>query len=90
MYRTQPPAPLDLSLGVTGKGDFFVDMPYTPTNSAEGKGLLVSPLGSEVLGPVIRDFDELDSVVEESAGPFPFRCPEVGYRRVKRAQRENQ
>ncbi|KAI0399081.1 hypothetical protein F4802DRAFT_71850 [Xylaria palmicola] len=73
IYRTQPPAPLDLSIGVTGKGDFFSDVLYTPTNSSsgggEGKGgIQLSPLGSEVLGgPVIRDFDELDSVVEESA-----------------------
>ncbi|KAI0466226.1 hypothetical protein F4859DRAFT_329893 [Xylaria cf. heliscus] len=66
MYRTQPPAPLDLSIGVTGKGDFFADMPYTPTSSKGGDGLPLSPLGSEALGPVIRDFDELDSVVEES------------------------
>ncbi|KAI1736056.1 hypothetical protein F4680DRAFT_271104 [Xylaria scruposa] len=69
MYRTQPPAPLDLSIGVTGKGDFFADMPYTPTSSkggGGGDGLQMSP-GSEALGPVIRDFDELDSVVEESA-----------------------
>ncbi|KAH8157138.1 hypothetical protein CIB48_g11109 [Xylaria polymorpha] len=70
MYRTQPPAPLDLSLGVTGKGDFFADMPYTPTSSKAGggggDGLPLSPLGSETMGPVIRDFDELDSVVEES------------------------
>ncbi|KAI1749809.1 hypothetical protein F4782DRAFT_288262 [Xylaria castorea] len=71
MYRTQPPAPLDLSMGVTGKGDFFADMPYTPTSSkgggggGGGDGLQLSP-GSEVLVPVIRDFDELDSVVEES------------------------
>ncbi|KAF2970446.1 hypothetical protein GQX73_g3122 [Xylaria multiplex] len=52
MYRTQPPAPLDLS-EVNGKGDFFTGMPYTPTSSGEGKEVL------------IRDFDELDSVVEE-------------------------
>ncbi|KAI0188182.1 hypothetical protein EV127DRAFT_135243 [Xylaria flabelliformis] len=70
MYRTQPPAPLDLlSIGnVTGKGDFFADMPYTPTSSGSkgGDGMQLSP-GSETLGgPVIRDFDELDSVVEES------------------------
>ncbi|KAI0450553.1 hypothetical protein F5B21DRAFT_426087 [Xylaria acuta] len=67
MYRTQPPAPLDLSMGVTGKGDFFADLPYTPTSSkgGGGDGLSLSP-GSEGLGPVIRDFDELDSVVEES------------------------
>ncbi|KAI0435899.1 hypothetical protein F4803DRAFT_264951 [Xylaria telfairii] len=68
MYRTQPPAPLDLSLGVTGKGDFFADMPYTPTSSkggGGGDGLSLSPMGSEAMGPVIRDFDELDSVVEE-------------------------
>ncbi|KAI1120898.1 hypothetical protein F5Y10DRAFT_113330 [Nemania abortiva] len=67
IYRTQPPAPLDLSLGVTGKGDFFADLPYTPTSGSEGaKGLPLSPLGSEALAPMIRDFDELDSVVEES------------------------
>ncbi|RYC54075.1 hypothetical protein CHU98_g12137 [Xylaria longipes] len=66
MYRTQPPAPLDLSMGVTGKGDFFADMPYTPTSSKGGDGLQLSP-GSDGLGPVIRDFDELDSVVEETA-----------------------
>ncbi|GAW11365.1 hypothetical protein ANO14919_007090 [Xylariales sp. No.14919] len=64
MYRTQPPAPLDLS-GVNGKGDFFADMPYTPTSNGEGKGLPPSP--SDALGPIIRDFDELDSVVEENA-----------------------
>ncbi|KAI0547024.1 hypothetical protein F4679DRAFT_378041 [Xylaria curta] len=61
MYR---PAPLDLSIGVTGKGDFFTDLPYTPTSSKGGSdGIGMSP----GLGPLIRDFDELDSVVEESA-----------------------
>ncbi|KAI1109118.1 hypothetical protein F5Y14DRAFT_42700 [Nemania sp. NC0429] len=68
IYRTQPPAPLDLSIGVTGKGDFFADLPYTPTSGGEAKGLsLSSRLGSDARPPVIRDFDELDSVVEESA-----------------------
>ncbi|KAI1145962.1 hypothetical protein F4825DRAFT_224066 [Nemania diffusa] len=68
IYRTEPPAPLDLSLGVTGRGDFFADLPYTPASGSEGaKGHSLSPPGAEVLAPVIRDFDELDSVVEESA-----------------------
>ncbi|KAI1193475.1 hypothetical protein F5X97DRAFT_39769 [Nemania serpens] len=67
IYRTQPPAPLDLSMGVTGKGDFFADLPYTPASGGEAKRLPLSSLGSEVRAPVIRDFDELDSVVEESA-----------------------
>ncbi|KAI3319279.1 hypothetical protein HD806DRAFT_289260 [Xylariaceae sp. AK1471] len=66
IYRTQPPAPLDLSLGVTGAGDFFDDITYTPTSGGGSKSPM-SPLGSEVLGPMIRDFDELDSVVEENA-----------------------
>ncbi|KAI0204400.1 hypothetical protein F4808DRAFT_341212 [Astrocystis sublimbata] len=87
IHRTQPPVPLDLLSigGVTGKGDFFADMPYTPTSpgSKGGDGerdrdtgrnrdsfveQLPLSLGSEALGrgPVIRDFDELDSVVEES------------------------
>lgn len=67
IYRTQPPGPLDLSLGVTGKGDFFADLPYIPSSGGETKGLPLSSLGSEARAPVIRDFDELDSVVEESA-----------------------
>ncbi len=71
MYRTQPPGPLDLSsIGVDGRaGDIFTEMPHTPTSSsgAGGKGLQLSPLGSEALAPMIRDFDELDSVAEEHA-----------------------
>jgi len=67
IYRTQPPAPLDLSLGVTGTGDFFDDVAYTPTSGGKGGRSPLSPLGSEVIGPLIRDFDELNSVEEEHA-----------------------
>ncbi|TGJ88350.1 hypothetical protein E0Z10_g467 [Xylaria hypoxylon] len=63
MYRTQPLSPLDLS-GVSGRGDFFSERPYTPTNSRGEKDHRLSP--PEALGPVIRDFDELDSVAEEN------------------------
>ncbi|KAI0390843.1 hypothetical protein F5Y17DRAFT_468646 [Xylariaceae sp. FL0594] len=63
IYRSQPPAPLDLSIGVTGTGDFF-DETYTPTSGFKpGR----SPLGSDAMGPLIRDFDELNSVEEERA-----------------------
>ncbi|KAI8623207.1 hypothetical protein F5Y19DRAFT_391682 [Xylariaceae sp. FL1651] len=65
IHRSQPPAPLDLATGVTGTGDFF-DTPYTPTTSGGSKGTRAMP-SPEALGPVIRDFDELDSVVEEHA-----------------------
>ncbi|KAI1174810.1 hypothetical protein F4777DRAFT_366547 [Nemania sp. FL0916] len=67
VYRSQPPAPLDLSLGVTGKGDFLADLPYTPSSGGDAKEIPLSPHGSESLSTIIRDFDELDSVVEESA-----------------------
>lgn len=75
-HRSPPPAPLDLSVGVTGKGNFFSDVSYTRGSSenGDGKGLLPprspssssSPLTPDLLlGPLIRDFDELDSVAEE-------------------------
>ncbi|KAI1817247.1 hypothetical protein GGS20DRAFT_83956 [Poronia punctata] len=62
------PAPLDLSRGgkATRTGHFLDTGAYTPTGGAGDKSPR-SPRGSEVLTPLIRDFDELDSVVEESA-----------------------
>ncbi|KAI1314067.1 hypothetical protein F5Y03DRAFT_3047 [Xylaria venustula] len=77
MHRTQQPAALDLSAigGADGKaGDTFAaELPCTPTSSAREANkaipvdLQLSPLGSEVLAPIIRDFDELGSVAEEDA-----------------------
>ncbi|KAI1262886.1 hypothetical protein F5Y18DRAFT_145961 [Xylariaceae sp. FL1019] len=62
MKKTQPPTPLDLAMG---SGDFF-DMPHIPlpVPGETGKG---GPENGGFGGPVIRDFDELDLVVEEGA-----------------------
>ncbi|KAI0506635.1 hypothetical protein F5B22DRAFT_438123 [Xylaria bambusicola] len=81
MYRTQPPAPLDLT-SITadsnarpeGGGHIFAQLrPQTPTSSrgceapaaSKTLPLQLSPLAPDVLAPVIRDFDELESVAEE-------------------------
>ncbi|KAI0837008.1 hypothetical protein F5Y06DRAFT_90024 [Hypoxylon sp. FL0890] len=61
--RTKPPAPLDLKLDVT-RMDGFLDPGNSP--SSGGGAPILSPNSSDGLGPVIRDFDELDSVVEEN------------------------
>lgn len=79
MYRTQAPAPLDLASltadgdGKAGGGDVFSELlPHTPASNGgcdatAGKTLplQLSPLAPDVLAPVIRDFDELESVAEE-------------------------
>ncbi|KAI8964658.1 hypothetical protein F5Y11DRAFT_355519 [Daldinia sp. FL1419] len=62
--RTKAPAPLDLKLDVT-RMDGFLDSGHSPS-SVSGPPIL-SPNGSDGLGPVIRDFDELESVVEEDS-----------------------
>ncbi|KAI2622349.1 hypothetical protein GGR54DRAFT_598207 [Hypoxylon sp. NC1633] len=62
--RAKPPAPLDLNLDVA-RGDGFTDSGHSPTSLGGGAPIL-SPNSSDGLGPVIRDFDELDSVAEES------------------------
>ncbi|KAI0160746.1 hypothetical protein GGR57DRAFT_499427 [Xylariaceae sp. FL1272] len=60
--HTTPHTPLDLAMG---SGDFF-DMPHIPlpVPGEAGKG---AESGAVYGGPVIRDFDELDLVVEEGA-----------------------
>lgn len=61
--RTKPPAPLDLNLDIT-RVDEFLGAGHSP--SSGGGAPILSPNSSDGLGPVIRDFDELDSVVEEN------------------------
>ncbi|KAI1800320.1 hypothetical protein F4811DRAFT_34269 [Daldinia bambusicola] len=62
--RTKAPAPLDLNLDVT-RVDGFLDPGHSP--SSVGGAPILSPNSSDGLGPVIRDFDELESVVEEDS-----------------------
>ncbi|KAI1463247.1 uncharacterized protein F4812DRAFT_255161 [Daldinia caldariorum] len=62
IQRTKAPAPLDLNLDVT-QVDGFLDPSHSP--SSVGGAHILSPNSSDGLGPVIRDFDELESVVEE-------------------------
>ncbi|KAI1372358.1 hypothetical protein F4677DRAFT_266251 [Hypoxylon crocopeplum] len=62
--RTKPPAPLDLNLDAS-RMDGFLDMSNSPTSLGGGAPIL-SPNSSDGLGPVIRDFDELESVIEEN------------------------
>ncbi|KAI1401711.1 hypothetical protein F4819DRAFT_486263 [Hypoxylon fuscum] len=57
--RTKPPAPLDLNM------DSFLDAGLGSPTSLAGGAPILSPNSSDGLGPVIRDFDELDSVAEE-------------------------
>ncbi|KAI1473302.1 hypothetical protein F4774DRAFT_415962 [Daldinia eschscholtzii] len=60
--RTRAPAPPDLKLDVT-RVDGFLDPGHSP--SSVGGAPILSPNSSDGLGPVIRDFDELESVAEE-------------------------
>ncbi|KAI1098400.1 hypothetical protein F4804DRAFT_126858 [Jackrogersella minutella] len=60
--RTKPPAPLDLNLDMSRMDGFF-DASHSPSSC--GGAPILSPNSSDGLGPVIRDFDELDSVAEE-------------------------
>ncbi|KAL7620122.1 hypothetical protein AAE478_009114 [Parahypoxylon ruwenzoriense] len=64
--RTKPPAPLDLKLETT-RMDTFLDASNSPSSpdGRSGGAPILSPNSSDGLGPVIRDFDELESVVEE-------------------------
>ncbi|KAI1652393.1 hypothetical protein F4813DRAFT_321448 [Daldinia decipiens] len=62
--RTKAPAPLDLNLDVT-RMDGFLDPGHSP--SSVGGAPILSPNSSDGLGPVIRDFDELESVIEEDS-----------------------
>ncbi|KAI1074850.1 hypothetical protein F5B20DRAFT_585860 [Whalleya microplaca] len=64
--RTKPPRPLDLA-PETADLEGFLDTRHSPT-SPDGRGgdaPVLSPGSSDGFGPVIRDFDELESVVEE-------------------------
>ncbi|KAI0380318.1 hypothetical protein F5Y04DRAFT_103123 [Hypomontagnella monticulosa] len=62
--RAKPPAPLDLNLSLdVTRLDGFLDAGHSP--SSVGGAPILSPNSSDGLGPVIRDFDELESVVEE-------------------------
>ncbi|KAG4219722.1 hypothetical protein PC116_g31799, partial [Phytophthora cactorum] len=60
--RTRAPAPPDLKLDVT-RVDGFLDSGHSP--SSVGGAPILSSNSSDGLGPVIRDFDELESVAEE-------------------------
>ncbi|KAI1647023.1 uncharacterized protein F4817DRAFT_358902 [Daldinia loculata] len=60
--RTKALALLDLDLDVT-RMDGFLDPGHSP--SSVGGAPILSLNSSDGLGPVIRDFDELESVVEE-------------------------
>ncbi|KAI1499024.1 hypothetical protein F5X99DRAFT_297927 [Biscogniauxia marginata] len=64
--RLPAPVPLDLSQDVTGFGDFLGINQEPPSPDPRDEPLPIMSAGhSDVLGPLIRDFDELDSVIEE-------------------------
>ncbi|KAI1764693.1 hypothetical protein GGR53DRAFT_302559 [Hypoxylon sp. FL1150] len=65
-----PPAPLDLNAAdsISMHLERHNDGGHSPISMDNGRGgaPILSPNSSDGLGPVIRDFDELDSVVEEN------------------------
>ncbi|KAI6082270.1 hypothetical protein F4821DRAFT_217681 [Hypoxylon rubiginosum] len=66
-----PPTPLDLNTAdsISNHFDRYNDGgSHSPISMDNGRGgaPILSPNSSDGLGPVIRDFDELDSVVEEN------------------------
>ncbi|KAI4862681.1 hypothetical protein F4820DRAFT_13362 [Hypoxylon rubiginosum] len=67
--RTKAPAPLDLNGDYSMRTEMYTEGGHSPI-SMDGRGggaPILSPNSSDGLGPVIRDFDELDSVVEENS-----------------------
>ncbi|KAI1088644.1 hypothetical protein F5B19DRAFT_413428 [Rostrohypoxylon terebratum] len=65
--RTKPPAPLDLNIDMSRMEGFF-DPTLSPSSCGGAPILSPNSSISDGLGPVIRDFDELDSVAEEHMG----------------------
>ncbi|KAI0179066.1 hypothetical protein GGR52DRAFT_288191 [Hypoxylon sp. FL1284] len=67
--RDKAPAPLDLNPDALRYADGGGGSHNSPvsTDGRSGGAPILSPNSSDGLGPVIRDFDELDSVVEENS-----------------------
>ncbi|KAI1770754.1 hypothetical protein F4818DRAFT_252414 [Hypoxylon cercidicola] len=66
--RTKAPAPLELNTAPMQMDRYLADSHSPVSMDGRGGGApILSSNSSDGLGPVIRDFDELDSVVEENS-----------------------